>query len=101
MRDLRFTLDREMRRGHRLPAHVRRREARRLAAAIEAAGYGIPGPLVPGDPVASRVALQGAQVAVALLQAGRQIGAGVDRLVRHVQERQAASRAKDLVGRRT
>lgn len=100
MSNLRITLARELRRSRRLPGHVRRREARRLATAIEAAGYRVPGPLVPGDPEASRAALAGAQVAVGCLQMSRQISAGVDRLVKQFRESQAAARAKDVTGGR-
>lgn len=39
MSDLERLLNRELRRGRGLPVHVRRRQARRLAAAIEAEGY--------------------------------------------------------------
>lgn len=86
MSPLERTLSRELRRG-RLPIHVRRRQARRLAAAIEAAGYAVPGPLVPGDPALNRAALQGAQVAVDLVQAARWFSAGVDDLIRRLQGR--------------
>lgn len=88
MSDLERLLNRELRRG-RLPVHVRRRHARRLAAAIEAEGYAASEPLVPGDPALNRAAIQGAQVAVGIVQAARQFSAGVDELVRRIQGRSA------------
>ncbi|WP_342163124.1 hypothetical protein [Methylobacterium sp. SD21] len=86
MSPLESSIDRELRRA-RLPVHVRRRQARRLAAAIAAEGFAVPGPLVPGDPALNRAALQGAQVAVDLVQAARWFSAGVDDLVRRLQGR--------------
>ncbi|MCP1549452.1 MULTISPECIES: hypothetical protein [Methylobacteriaceae] len=77
---VRNTLDRELRHGGRLPAHVRRREARRLAAALAAAGYGRPSFELPGDSQATRAAFQGASIAVAVLNTGREIGRAIDSL---------------------
>ncbi|SDM68695.1 hypothetical protein SAMN05216360_103111 [Methylobacterium phyllostachyos] len=86
MSPLERSIDRELRRN-RLPVHVRRRQARRLTAAVEAAGYAVPGPLVPGDPVLNQAALSGAQVAIGFVQAARQLSAGVEEIVRRLQGR--------------
>lgn len=88
MSPLERSITRELRRA-RLPVHVRRRQARRLAATIAAEGFAVPGPLVPGDPALNLAALQGARVAVSFVQAARQISAGVEEIVRRINGRSA------------
>ncbi|BAQ49539.1 hypothetical protein [Methylobacterium aquaticum] len=86
---------RELRRS-KLPIHVQRRMARRLAAQAEAADllgsmrasiFGDAAQL-GGDPQAARAAQQGAAMgasfALGLLSAGRFLSAGLDRLQAHV-----------------
>lgn len=74
MSDLERTINRELRRG-RLPVHVRRRHARRLAAAIEAEGYGVD---------QARMAEISAPLAAGL--AGERFGAGMGAIFRAMDE---------------
>ena len=71
MSDLERTINRELRRG-RLPVHVRRRHARRLAAAIEAEGYGVSQARLAETSAPSTAGLAGERFGAGLAAALRQ-----------------------------
>ncbi|MGW9821987.1 hypothetical protein [Methylorubrum extorquens] len=88
MTDIERILNRELRRDRRVLPHVRRRHARRLAAAIEAEGCRVAAPPVPQPLPTSPAGL-----------AGQQLGAGMASAIR-AMERFSEGLVRGLSGRR-
>ncbi|UYW28338.1 hypothetical protein OKC48_07435 [Methylorubrum extorquens] len=82
MTEIERILHRELRRDRRVLPHVRRRHARRLAAAIEAEGCRVAAPPVPQPLPTSSAGLAGLRFGTELAAAVRQVERFTEGLVR-------------------